>query len=78
LYLEPEVRVAFCLAFSHALQVNVLREEDGNAEEIEILWKAVIDFPDVLVKAIQLPVLNPEEREQITQEPELPRMPIPV
>ncbi|MFC5480563.1 hypothetical protein [Massilia suwonensis] len=78
LYLEPEVRVAFCLAFSHALQVNVLREEEGdNEEEIERLWKDVIDFPDVLVKAVQLPALNPEEREQITREPKLPDMPIP-
>lgn len=66
LYLEPEVRTAFFLAFSHALNVNVLHDTGGDREEIEKSWKAVTDFPDVLFKAVQLPCICGEELDKIT------------
>lgn len=68
LYLEPEAREAFSLAYArahgHAAVVDGSRGT-GNASVVEAHWKGIMDCGQILLHAVKLPGLSPEEQKVI-------------
>lgn len=67
LYLEPEVRHAFVQAYSAAHIHNSLTADRSNSEAVKQNWNEVMQFPEVLFRAIQLPPLSELEKKQVEQ-----------
>lgn len=58
LYLEPEVRNSFVAAYGAANTQRMLVQSLQNYETINANMKVVTDFPNILFKAMELPLLN--------------------
>lgn len=58
IYLEPKVREAFVVAYSSANMHRSLVINLAEESELESNRKLIIDFPDALFEAVQLPTLS--------------------
>jgi hypothetical protein len=62
LYLEPDVRQAFIDAVIYAKEHNSLVKSRAGIQAIESSMAKIRAFPDTLFNAIQLPILNDDEK----------------
>ncbi len=62
LYLEPDVRQAFIDAVIYAKEHKSLVESRAGIQAIESSMAKIRAFPDTLFNAIQLPILNDDEK----------------
>jgi len=61
LYLEPTVRQAFVAAYTNAnLRAEFVRIR-AEAHLITAAWQKIIEFPDILFSAVQLPAMSETE-----------------
>jgi len=67
LYLEPEVRQAFVKAYSAAHIHNSLTADRTNPEAAKQNWKEIMQFPEVLFEAVQLPPLSELEKKTVEE-----------
>lgn len=67
LYLEPEVREAFSLAYTSYSSRNSMLRSRFPAEDIIAVWDRFSAFPDILFAAVKLPALTEAEQESIMQ-----------
>lgn len=67
LYLEPEVRQAFVQAYSAAHIHNSLTADRTNPDAVKQNWNEIMQFPEVLFKAIQLPPLSELEKKAVEE-----------
>jgi hypothetical protein len=73
LYLEPEVRQAFLVAYHNEGTRDEFVRIGAEAKLIQEAWAKVIAFPAVLFKAIKLPPLSESETESLdTKDPASP------
>jgi hypothetical protein len=62
LYLEPEVRQAFALAYTSFANRRQLVDAAAEAKFVIEAWRNVMDFPNVLFDAIKLPRFTEVEK----------------
>jgi hypothetical protein len=65
LYLEPEVRQSFVQAYSAANIHNSLTSNRTDSEAVKQNWKEIMQFPEILFKAVQLPPLSELEKKAV-------------
>ena len=65
LYLDPDVRQSFVRAYSAAHVHPLLTQDRTAADAVKQNWKEVMQFPEVLFKAVQLPPLSELERKAV-------------
>lgn len=69
LYLEPDVREAFVLAYSNASLRDQFISIRADANLITEAWDKMMKFPDVLFAAVQLPPMSELETESMSRKP---------
>jgi hypothetical protein len=58
IYLEPDVREGFLVAYGAANSHNALLKGRAEVSLIQSNWKLITEFPNLLFKAVQLPALS--------------------
>ena len=65
LYLEPEAREAFSLAYSYASMHGSLLASRAEMKDIKANWEGIMRAGEVLVQAVKLPGLTDAERKEV-------------